>query len=331
MTCRLPEDKKAAICFSIDDVHPSKSSDHYEAGGDLGKGALRHLEWLFSKHPQLKATAFVTADWREISSVPTRKILAALPYLRDRFFLAKILPKGKMSLVNNPAFVDYLNGMPQLEVAFHGLYHCHKGLNIPVEFQNESTEEIKEIFRRMKGIFNQSGIHYVNGICPPGWNASDNFLRAMADEGLEFISSARDIINDVSRDSLTNMSGLKGVSLIYPQKIAQGKVLHIPVNFQATSKISRAVGIIENGGLVSIKAHIIKRAFGRVALDGLDELYANYLDMIFSFVEQRYGDSIWWTSMGEISRWSEAHETAKVHFGANHERIDEGYIAAHAQ
>ena len=38
--------KKAAICFSIDDVHPSTSRDDYEAGGDLGQGSLGNLEWL---------------------------------------------------------------------------------------------------------------------------------------------------------------------------------------------------------------------------------------------------------------------------------------------
>ncbi len=33
-----PKDKKAAICFTIDDIHPSKSTDLYEAGGDKEKG-----------------------------------------------------------------------------------------------------------------------------------------------------------------------------------------------------------------------------------------------------------------------------------------------------
>jgi len=40
----LVSGKQAAICFTIDDVHPGKSSDTYEAGGDLGQGALGHVE-----------------------------------------------------------------------------------------------------------------------------------------------------------------------------------------------------------------------------------------------------------------------------------------------
>ena len=75
----LPKGKKAAICFTIDDIHPAKSADYYEAGGDLSKGNLGLVEWLLDRHPKLKTTLFVTADWREISGVPTRKLLASIP------------------------------------------------------------------------------------------------------------------------------------------------------------------------------------------------------------------------------------------------------------
>ena len=49
-----PKNKKAAICFTIDDIHPGKSSDLYEAGGDLDKGALKHVIRLLNRHPKLK-------------------------------------------------------------------------------------------------------------------------------------------------------------------------------------------------------------------------------------------------------------------------------------
>jgi hypothetical protein len=54
-------------------------------------------------------------------------------------------------------------------------------------------------------------------------------------------------------------------------------------------------------GLLAIKAHIVKNACGHIALDGLDELYRNYLDLVFSELERRYGESLWWTSMAEIA------------------------------
>ena len=77
----LPPGKRAAVCFTIDDVHPAKSSDCYEAGGDLGDGALGNLERLLDKHPALKVTLFLTADWREKSPVPTRRLMSRIPWL----------------------------------------------------------------------------------------------------------------------------------------------------------------------------------------------------------------------------------------------------------
>ena len=51
-----------------------------------------------------------------------------------------------------------------------------------------------------------------------------------------------------------------------------------------------------------MKAHIIKKIGDYVAFDGLDEQYRNYLDLLFKEIENKFGDSIWWTSMNEISQ-----------------------------
>src|SRR5262245_37483431 len=101
----LPPGKRAAVCFSIDDVHPGKFSDPYEAGGELGKGALGHVERLLERHRQLHVTLFATADWREISPTPTRKLLKRIPFVRDRVMLARIHPEGKMRLDRHESFV----------------------------------------------------------------------------------------------------------------------------------------------------------------------------------------------------------------------------------
>jgi hypothetical protein len=53
---------------------------------------------------------------------------------------------------------------------------------------------------------------------------------------------------------------------------------------------------------LAVKAHIIKNAFGHVALDGVDQTYFNYLDLLFAELERRYGERLWWTSMGEVAR-----------------------------
>jgi hypothetical protein len=297
----LPSNKCGAVCFSVDDIHPAKSSDYYEAGGDLDKGALGHVKWLLEHHPGLQVTLFTTADWREISPVPTRKILATFPYLRDRVYLAKRWPKGKMRLDRHPEFVSYLKQLPRTEIALHGLHHCHKGLTIPVEFQEQSRSEVRKALQQIISIFNKAGFDFAPGICPPGWNATPALLDAMTDTGLSFVASARDLFTPVSKKAVANMSGLKGVSLIFPQFIHNDRLLHISSNFQATSPVDRAIEIIENGGLLSIKAHIVKDAFGHISLDGLDERYRNYLDQLFTVLEDRYGDSLLWTSMGDLA------------------------------
>jgi hypothetical protein len=97
------------------------------------------------------------------------------------------------------------------------------------------------------------------------------------------------------------MSGPTGLSLLHPQAIVDGRLVHIPVNFQATSAFDRAFQVIEAGGLLSIKAHAVKDALGHVALDGLDHSYAERLDSLFATLEQQVGGGLWWTTMGEIA------------------------------
>lgn len=290
------------MCFSIDDVHPGKSTDCYEAGGDLGKGALGHVEWLLERHPRLRVTLFTTPDWREMSPMPTRKLLARVPYVRDRVYLMKVRRRGEMRLDRHPEFVAYLRGLPRTEIGVHGLHHIHPGRTVFVEFQNQGVGACKRVLEQALGIFRDAGLEVVSGVGPPGWNAPPALLEAMVQLGLTFVASARDIVNPVSADARTKMSGIKGVSLVYPDLVANGRLVHFTTNFQATSTLERALGILEVGGLLSIKGHIIKNAMGQISLDGVDGLYRNYLDLLFRELHRRYGDALWWTSMGEIAK-----------------------------
>jgi len=297
----LPPGKRAAVCFSIDDVHPGTSADHYDGGGDLGKGALGLVTELLERHPDLHVTLFTTADWREISPTP-HPVLAKIPVLRDRMFLSTTLPVGTRQIDRHPEFVAYLKGMPRTEIGLHGLHHIHVGPLLHVEFQDESVAEHSRKLRRMLEIFDASGLTYVRGMCPPGWNAPPRLLTAMRDLGLAFVASARDIRSEITPDAVTNMSGLKGCSLIHPTRIDGGPLLHFTSNFQATSRWERAKAIIEAGGLLAVKAHIIKDAMGHIALDGVDPVYCNFLDLLFARLRQEYGDSLWWTTMGDIAQ-----------------------------
>jgi hypothetical protein len=297
----LPPGKRAALCFSIDDVHPAKSSDPYEAGGDCRAGALGKVEWLLERHPKLQVTLFVTADWREISPHPTRRILASLPLISDHVYLAPRWPAGRMRLDRHPQFVDYLRGLPRTEIALHGLHHCHKGPRIPVEFQDESCGEISRKLSAIFDIFRAAGVEFAAGMCPPGWNAPEALLSAMVAHGLKFIASARDVVSEISSGGLTAMSGLRGASLVRPQLICSGALVHVTSNFSATTPVERARDIIACHGLIAIKAHIVKNAMGLISLDGVDDVYMNYLDLLLTRLEDEYGEELWWTSMSEVA------------------------------
>lgn len=298
----LPEGKRAAVCFTIDDIHPGCSTDAYEAGGDLGRGALRHVEWLLMRHPDLRVTLFTTADWREISPLPTRRLLARIPIVRDRVFLSPVLPAGTMRLDRHPEFVRYVSNLPRTEVALHGLHHIHRGPRIPVEYQEQSIAECARMLHETMDIFRRANLPFAAGMSPPGWDLPAALAEAMAEVGLTFVASARDIRTAVTPDATTAMSGIRGASLLFPELIQGNRLVHMTSNFQATSPIDRALDIVAAGGLLAIKAHIVKSAFGHVHLDGLDDLYANYLDGIFGELRRRCGESLWWTSMGEVAR-----------------------------
>jgi hypothetical protein len=295
----LPAGKRAAVCFTIDDVHPGRSKDHYDGGGDLGAGALGLVAELLQRHRQLRVTLFTTADWREISPMPSRW-LARVPLVRDHMFLSRVLPADTHRIDRHPEFVAYLQSLPRVEIGLHGLHHIHKGLQLHVEFQDDPIDEHRRKLRRMLEIFDASGLRYARGMCPPGWNAPPGLLRAMVELGFEFVASARDINTPIAAHAVTAMSGLRGAALIYPTRLAGGLV-HFTTNFQATSRWERARDIVELGGLVAVKAHIVKNALGFVALDGIDRVYCNLLDLLFERLHRDYGDSLWWTTPGEIA------------------------------
>lgn len=297
----LPPGKKAAVVWTIDDVHPGTSQDVYEAGGDLGDGALGHVEWLLARHPNLQVTLFTTADWREIRAYPTRTWLARVPVLREQLYLTPIRPKGTMRVDRHPAFVRYLSSLPRTEVALHGLHHVHRGARVPVEFQDEDAATCEAQLREALRIFDSSGLEVVRGMNPPGWELGYGLAEAMTRLDFRYVASARDILTPVGPRAVTNMSGTKGVSLIHPEWIHGGRLLHFTSNFQATNEMDRAIRIVEEGGVLAVKAHIIKNALGHIQLDGMDALYRNYLDTLFTLLEDRYGEALWWTTMGEIA------------------------------
>jgi len=207
-----------------------------------------------------------------------------------------------MRLSRHPEFVDQLRSLPRVELAFHGLHHVARGLHPVIEFARLSAAECRRRLAECKAIFIEAKLQAEPGLCPPGWAASPQLISAMCDEGLQYLASARDLETAISPVARTAMSGLRGVSLIRPEPIADNRLLHFSVNFQATSEADRARRVIDGGGLLHIKAHAIKVAHGYVAKDGLDLRYRESLSGLFDALQYEYGDALWWTSLGEIAR-----------------------------
>jgi hypothetical protein len=300
----LPEGKRAAVCFSIDDVHPSSSVDGYDAGGSLGDGALGRVERLLGEHPQLRVTLSVTPEWRPIQLV-RKGVLSRLPVVASRVYHVDLNPPGHFRVDRFPEFVAYLNGLPRTDVAIHGLHHVHRGSRFAVEFQNQSYEECVAIVHTASTIFALAGLRFVRGFVPPGWQLPPPLKRALDDSGFSFVCSARDIRTEIRRGAKNGMSGLRGVSLLEPELIGDSLV-HVPTNFQATSDLSRAERIVECNGLLSIKAHIFKEAGGHTMVDGLDDAYADRLSSLLTRLETAYGDSLWWASLDEVAERTRA-------------------------
>ncbi len=262
---------RAAVCFSVDDVHPAVSCDPYPA--------LDRLRALQERHAQLKITLFTTPDWR--STEPLQ--------------CATLLPEGTCRLDRHPEFCARLRDWPNAEVALHGLSH------VPVaEFDGRTREECDRMLRDAMSIFESAGVPLVPGMCPPGWIASASLLDAMRDVGLRFVASARDLTTPIDRGATAQGSGLRGVSLIEPQRLDNGLV-HFTTNFQATSTRERAFAILDCGGLLAIKAHLLSEVGSYKALDGVTDEYMASLDRLFLEIEDRYGDDVTWTSMGEVA------------------------------
>lgn len=295
----LPPGKKAAVVFTIDDVHPATSRDSHEAGGDLEKGQLRFLLRLLNAHSRLRATLFVTADWRARLPSVSRPLMMHIPGLRRLWCDWNTLPEGTMRLDRFPRFVEFLKALPRVEIGLHGLTHNRRRHPTHLEYLGAGEEECRHNLARILQIFEDAGLPFVPGMSPPGWYLSPELATAMREAGLTFVGSSRDLVSAVHRGALSNMSGVTGTSLIEPYWIQDG-LLNFTTNFQATSTLDRARAILEHGGLLAIKAHVIKRAGRHVALDGLDEEYCDQLHALFNYLETA-GSDLWWTSMGEIA------------------------------
>jgi Uncharacterized protein conserved in bacteria (DUF2334) len=286
----LPAGKRAAVCLTVDDVHPAPVAEE----------ALGHVRWLQERHPLLRATLFTTPDWRSRAPFPTAKIVRHVPLLRDAVFTVPVDPPGTYRLDRHERFCSMLREWGRVEIGLHGLHHVRRGMRPIVEFAGRSVAACSRRLTAALAIFEEARLPIVRGMSPPGWEAPPPLVRAMAGLGLTFVASARDLDTPVRPGAVTGGSGLRSVSLLRPERLAGG-VVHFTTNFQATSTLERAFAILDAGGLLAIKAHLLAGVGSYRALDGLSLEYREHLDRVLAAISERYRDTLWWTSMGEIA------------------------------
>ncbi|MBR0866809.1 hypothetical protein JQ614_34675, partial [Bradyrhizobium diazoefficiens] len=225
----------------------------------LDHGQLRFLIRLLTAHSKLRATLFVTADWRAKHPSVSHPLLMHIPGVRRLWCEWNTLPEGTMRIDRFPRFIEFLKNLPRVEIGLHGLTHNRGRHPTHLEYLDASEEECRRSLAGIFQIFHAANLAFVPGMSPPGWYLSHGLARAMRDAGLTFVGSSRDLVSAVHREARSGMSGLTGTSLIAPQWISGG-LLNFTTNYQATSTIDRARSIIDHGGLLAIKAHVIKRA-----------------------------------------------------------------------
>jgi hypothetical protein len=290
----------AAVCLTVDDVHPT-AADGDDGVGAIGRRALDHLTWLLDRHPRLRVTLFCTPDWRSRSVQPTRRWTQRMPGLRRWSYATRILPRGTLRFDRHPLFAAALRAMPRVEFALHGLHHVRRGPQPVGEFQELSFPQCRRRLVEARRIMDAAGIEAVAGFAPPNWSTTPALLDALVDQRFQFVTSARDLETAVTPAARTAGSGMQDRSLIHPEWIAGRPLVHVTTNFQASCPIRRALDVVEHGGLLALKAHLLKRLGAYEAMDGLDAEYVGFLDRVLSDVEDRSGGAIWWTTMGEVA------------------------------
>lgn len=306
----LPPGSRAAVCLSVDDVHPAGTVPGGEP--DLARRALDVVAWLQERHSRLAVTFFTTPDWRSGSPVPEPGLAGRIPILRGFAYHARVLPRDTYRLSRHPAFCATLRSWPRSEVALHGLHHVRRGPRPVAEFEGLGPAACRALLARAEALFDEAGLPCVRGLCPPGWLAPPALLRAMDANGMAFVASARDLDSPVSPDGVARGSGLGGVPLFRPARIPGTRLVHLPTNFQATSSLDRARAIVGAGGLLSIKAHLLQGLGRYRALDGLAADYAEHLHRVLSTLEDEHGEAIWWPPMSALADRVRARENAEA-------------------
>jgi peptidoglycan/xylan/chitin deacetylase (PgdA/CDA1 family) len=305
-------EQNGTVVIGIDDVHPESSKDGSDCGGDLDKGVLGLLENFLQRYRNVKVTLFVTpchmllpqALGVERLHKIARSILRNIPDpLFYRFFIKTFEP-SKYDIEKSKAFNLYLAnlvGKGQVEIGIHGCYHFH---NIPPYSSEFKYLNEYEALRRIKiavNKFKRARIPFVKGFAPPGWGVNRALIKALAEEGFVYIAGSADFTSPITYNATSKEAGLKGVSLIFPSLI-NTKLINIPRNWTPhKNNLTRALKIVELGGLLGIHMHAENEYHGNYLGNGITIENLSKLEKLIDAIESTYGDAVSFSTFSEVA------------------------------
>ncbi|MBI4361711.1 MAG: DUF2334 domain-containing protein, partial [Euryarchaeota archaeon] len=150
----------ALFNLNIDDVHPEGSTGAGDCGGDMEEGVFRHLGTLWKRFPQVKVTLFVTPNWQNRRQPLPLRALRLNP---------RVWRGEPYRLDKHPRWCQWLRGLPNTEIALHGLTHHAPRGHHAQEFQKLSQAEAHQRLHRADEIHQAAGLPHSRGFRPPGW------------------------------------------------------------------------------------------------------------------------------------------------------------------
>lgn len=286
----------AVFSLHVENVHPEGSREGWDSGGDREKGVFRHLLDLRKWFPQVKVTLFITADWMDRSQpLWARALGRALPRLQRNI---RHWPPETFALDRHTDWCAWLASLDGFELAFHGLHHFNPRGFHGQEFVGLDYGECVSRLRKSEAIFQRAGLPASRGFRSPGWEVTEPLLQSLADLNYDYFAGSGDTETPPSRAAVSQGAGLQGVPLLFPA-FHRG-ILNLPQNWNAwKSSVKRGLAIVEQGGLLSAKAHAASVYDGKSYPDGLSEDTMNRLCELLEALE---GQEVRYMSLGEVAR-----------------------------
>jgi len=228
---------KVFFNLNFDDVHPEKSSNIADCGGDLEDGVFGYILELIGQFPKIKVTFFVTPNWidKPEDPFPIKHIKKSL-----RVNYKNTWKDEPFRLDRHKEWCKWLNRHSKnIEVAVHGYVHHNPNHGIwhSQEFKGASYEESLQKIKNAEALFKKADLKFVKGFRPPGWGFSDGTLKALKEMKYTFIA----VSPSRSRGcKVSHLSGLK----------------NIPQNWSIREDVSKGLEMAAKCGGVYAKGHI---------------------------------------------------------------------------